>query len=212
MLNKIIKSIMAGIAISIGSVIYLSCSDKNLGALLFSVGILMVMEFKLLLFTGYVPTQRESHKKFINYILESILIFVGNILGGMITAGLLALTSKGPVLYEKALAVCTTKLGENPISFQAFLSVFILSIFCGFIIAGIVKATNLKHKVLYVAMMIGVFILCGFEHVVADSYYFAASLKLFTWEGLLFILGCGLGNFVGGFLCSFIKTPEKNSN
>lgn len=211
-LKKLLKSIMAGIAISIGSVIYLSCSDKNLGALLFSVGILMVMEFKLLLYTGYVPTQRENHPKFYKYILESLLIFGGNILGGMITAGLLGLTSKGPILYEKALAVCTTKLGENPLSFQAFISVFILSIFCGFIIAGIVKATNLKHKVLYVMMMIGVFILCGFEHVVADSYYFAASLKLFTWEGLLFMAACGLGNFAGGLLCSFIKNPEKNSN
>ena len=215
MLNKFIKSVLAGISIALGAVIFLVCKGKGheiIGALFFSIGILLVMEFKFLLYTGYVPTQRENHPKFINYFLESLLVFVGNLVGGAITAGLLALTTKGEMLYELTTAVCEAKLGENPLSLQNLLSVFILSIFCGIIIAGIVKATNLKFKILYVAMMIATFILCGFEHVVANSYYFVASLKLFTVEGIVFMLVCLLGNFAGGLICSFIKNPEKNSN
>lgn len=203
MLNKLVKSILAGVAISIGAVIYLLCSNKIVGALLFSVGILMVMEFKLLLYTGYVPTQRET-QGWKDYIINSSFVFIGNLIGGAITAGLLALTRLRESLWTATNAVCEVKLNDN------LLSIFILSIFCGIIIAGIVKATNLKHRVLYVAMMIATFILCSYEHVVANSFYFSFSLKLFTFEGLLFMLVCFLGNFAGGLICSFVKSPEKN--
>ena len=203
MLNKLIKSILAGVSIAIGAVIYLLCSNKIVGAFLFSVGILMVMEFKLLLYTGYVPTQREG-QSFKDYIINSSFVFVGNLIGGAITAGLLALTRLKNDLWNATNKVCDVKLNDN------LLSIFILSIFCGIIIAGIVKATNLKHRVLYVGMMIATFILCGYEHVVANSFYFSFSLKLFTFEGLLFMLVCFLGNFVGGIICSYVKNPEKN--
>ena len=205
MLNKLIKSILAGISIAIGAVIYLLCSNKIVGAFLFSVGILMVMEFKLLLYTGYVPTQRES-QNFKEYLINSTLVFFGNLIGGALTAALLALTRLKDQLYTATINICEVKLNDN------LLSIFILSIFCAIIIAGIVKATNLKHKVLYVGMMIATFILCGYEHVVANSFYFSFSLKLFTFEGLLFMLVCLLGNFVGGLICSFVKNPEKNDN
>lgn len=205
MLNKLVKSILAGIAIALGGVIYLLLMETNkiAGALFFAVGILMVMEFKLLLYTGYVPTQREN-QTFLDYTINSMFVFIGNLIGGALTAGLLALTRLKDQLYAASLKVCEVKLNDN------LLSIFILSIFCGIIIAGIVKATNLKHKVLYVAMMIATFILCGYEHVVANSFYFSFSLKLFTLEGLLFMLVCLLGNFVGGLICSFVKSPETN--
>lgn len=202
MIDKLIKSILAGISISIGAVIYLLCSNKIVGAFLFSVGILMVMEFKLLLYTGYVPTQREN-QSIKEYIINSTFVFIGNLIGGIITAGLLALTRLQSDLWKTTNAVCDIKINDN------LLSIFILSIFCGIIIAGIVKATNLKHRILYVAMMIATFILCGYEHVVANSFYFAFSLKLFTFKGLLFMLICFLGNFAGGLICSFVKNPEE---
>ena len=202
---NLLYAILAGISIAIGAVIYLLCSNKIVGAFLFSVGILMVMEFKLLLYTGYVPTQRES-QNFKEYLINSTLVFFGNLIGGALTAALLALTRLKDQLYTATINICEVKLNDN------LLSIFILSIFCAIIIAGIVKATNLKHKVLYVAMMIATFILCGYEHVVANSFYFSFSLKLFTFEGLLFMLVCLLGNFVGGLICSFVKNPEKNDN
>lgn len=205
MLEKLIKSILAGVAIAIGGTIFLLCENKIVGALFFSVGILMVMEFKLLLYTGYVPTQRKN-QKFLDYLLNSTFVFFGNLIGGAATAGLLALTRLRSTLYEKTVAICDVKVNDS------IISVFILAMFCGFIIAGIVKATNLKHKVIYVAMMIATFILCGFEHVVANCLYVTSSLALFTFKGLLFMLVCLCGNFVGGLLCSFIKDPEKNEN
>lgn len=202
MIKKLIYSILAGVSISIGAAIYLLCSNKIVGAFLFAVGILMVMEFKFLLYTGYVPTNREN-QKFTDYLINSTFVFFGNLIGGGITALLLSLTRLKDSLYQATLSLCETKLNDH------LLSIFILSIFCGIIIAGIVKATNLKKQVIYVAMMIATFILCSFEHVVANSFYFAFSLKLFTFKGLLFMLVCLAGNFVGGLICSFIKSPEE---
>lgn len=202
MVKKVIYSLMAGIAIAMGATIYVLCSNKIVGAFMFSIGILLVMEFKMLLFTGYVPTQREN-QKLSDYLINSTLIFFGNLFGASLVAGLLSLTRLKDTIYKSTLAICEVKLAD------AWYSTFILSMFCGFIIAGIVKASNLKKSVIYVAMMIATFILCGFDHVVANAFYFAASAKLFTWGGLLFMLICMLGNFAGGLICSFIPTPEE---
>jgi len=200
--RKIIYSLLAGVAISIGAIIYLLCSNKIVGALLFSVGIIMVMEFMFLLFTGYVPTQRDK-QPIKEYIVNSLFVLVGNIVGVLITVGLIALTRDKNSLYEAALKISETKLNDN------LLSIFILSIFCGFIIAMIVKANNYKKQIIYSAMMIAVFILSSFEHVVANAFYLGISGKLFTWQGLLFMLICALGNFVGGFASSFIESQSQ---
>ena len=102
MLQKLTKSILAGISIAIGATIFLLCENKIVGSLLFAVGILMVMEFKLLLYTGYVPTQREN-QTFGKYVLNSTIVFIGNLIGGALTSGLLALTRLRSSLYEKAV-------------------------------------------------------------------------------------------------------------
>ena len=73
----------------------------------------------------------------------------------------------------------------------------------------IVRAKDFKKQVLYSLMMIAVFIISSFEHVVADAFYLAMSLKLFTWKGLLVLLMALLGNFVGGFLSSYIGEEKK---
>ena len=205
MLKKFINSVLAGVSIAIGGTIYLLCSNKIVGSLFFSVGILLVMEFKFLLYTGYVPTKREG-QSFLDYVVNSTFVFIGNLVGGGLTAGLLALTKLKEPLYNATVTVCEAKLSDS------LLSVFILGIFCAIIIAGIVKATNLKKQIIYVAMMISTFILCGFEHVVANSFYFSFSLKLFTFKGLLFMLVCLCGNFVGGLACSFIESPEEKNS
>ena len=202
MLKKLIYSILAGISISIGSIVYLLVENKNVGALLFSVGIMMVIEFKFLLFTGYVPTQRNK-QKITDYLINCLFVLCGNIIGCALVAGLMYFTRIGASLYDKALAVSNVKINDSP------LSILILAMFCGFIIAMIVKANNFKKQVLYSAFMIAVFILSSFEHVVADAFYLTMSLKLFTWKGLLVLVMALLGNFIGGYASSFIDNEPK---
>ena len=197
MSKKIIASILAGFTISIGAVIYLLCSNKIVGASLFAVGILMVMEFKFLLFTGYVPTQRDQ-QGFKKYLGNCGIVYLGNIVGAFLTALLLHLTRLEETLSLATETVCNIKLNDD------LLSIFILSFFCGIIIAAIVKATDRKHQILYVVMMIVVFILSTFEHVVANAFYLSFTYDILTIDGIIFMIICGLGNFVGGFLYSYV--------
>lgn len=197
MIKKIIASVLAGIAISIGATIYILCSNKIMGACLFAIGILMVMEFKFLLYTGYIPTQRET-QTLKDYLINSTIVFFGNVLGAFFTAMLLRLTRLKESLLIGCENICAVKLGDN------LLSIFILAIFCGIIIAAIVKADNLKKQVIYVIAMIAVFILSSFEHVVANAFYLSFTFDLFSLNGILFMLINVLGNFLGGFAFSYV--------
>ena len=206
MIKKIIASILAGVAISIGATIYLVLApiNKIAGASLFAVGILMVMEFKFLLFTGYVPTQRES-QSWKDYFINSALVFLGNTAGALLAALALRLTRLKDSILPICENICEIKINDN------LLSVFILAIFCGIIIGAIVKADNYKKQVLYVVMMIAVFILASFEHVVANAFYLSFTFDLFTLDGILFMIINMLGNFVGGFAFSYVGkiAPKK---
>ena len=95
MLKKVIYSLMAGIAIAMGATIYVLCSNKIVGAFMFSIGILLVMEFKMLLFTGYVPTQREN-QKLSDYLINSTLIYELPVLKKYIEPLLIAVTTESP--------------------------------------------------------------------------------------------------------------------
>lgn len=213
-LRFFIRGLAAGMMISIGAVAYVIASlygQMIAGALLFAVGILVVMEFKFLLFTGFVPNQRENLPKG-KYLIQSFVVFVSNLLG----AGLMSLMIRftriwnmnvgGVSFSDKVSSIMATKLDDN------LLSIFILSILCGLIIAMIVRAKTFKNNVIYTALLIMVFIICGYEHVVANSFYITITLKLFTGKGLLFMLINLLGNFVGGFIYSYVWHLEENKN
>ena len=65
MKNLILKSILAGVLISLASIIYLNCSDKIIGSILFSIGLIAVIFLEANLFTGKVG-YINSKKSFIS--------------------------------------------------------------------------------------------------------------------------------------------------
>ena len=52
--NVIFKSILAGVLIALAGHIYLNCSNKIVGAFLFSIGLIGVIVLKANLYTGKV--------------------------------------------------------------------------------------------------------------------------------------------------------------
>ena len=78
---------------------------------------------------------------------------------------------------------------------------FIAAIFCGVLMYAAVK-TYAKGKTLVgIIFCIPTFILCGFEHSVADMYYFTvASFGGFDPMSILFVLVAVVGNTLGGWL------------
>ena len=124
----------------------------------------------------------------------------------LITGFLEMQTRLGPALTEKAAAVCQTKLG------QGLLSAFILAIFCNIMIFVAVEGyKSIPHELgQYLAIFFGVtiFVICGFEHCVANMYYFTVG-QAWSAEAVLCLLVMTVGNTVGGVSIPLLRKLIK---
>ena len=101
-------SIVAGMMIAIGGVIYLTLSGLE-GALLFSMGLLTILCLKLELFTGkagLLTTKEITPGK----LLE---IWIGNFIGTLGMALMLLLTPRGIELSNKAMEIVAIRLANG---------------------------------------------------------------------------------------------------
>lgn len=187
-----LSGILAGVCIAVGGTVYLSSESKLAGAMLFTVGLFTVCTFGLSLFTGKVCYVFERD---IAYALDLIPVWLGNLTGTWISAQAERLTRIGPAISEKAAKLCQTKLEDR------LTSVFILAILCNLLIYIAVESFNKNpHETgKYLALVFGVmvFILCGFEHCVANMYYFSVA-GVWSIRTLGYLLVMTLGNAVGG--------------
>ena len=204
--KTLLQGILAGISISLGGTVFLMSADKTVGALLFAVGLFCVCAFGFSLFTGKVCYVFDNDRK---YALMLPVIWTGNLIGAVCTALLESLTRIGPALAEKAAAVCQAKLDQTPIS------ALILAVFCNIMIYIAVEGyKNIPHEVgKYLAILFGVvvFILCGFEHCVANMYYFTVG-NAWGSKAIGYLLLMTLGNAAGGVLIPLLRKaarPEK---
>lgn len=188
------KSFLAGIMIAIGGTVFLSIENKVIGASLFSIGLFGVLIYNLNLYTGKIGYLITNFN--LKYIKELIITLIGNFIGACSVGFILRYTRIYDNIYEKALNLANTKLNDN------ILSIFILSIFCGLLmyyaVNGFKKQTDFgKYLVVYLG--VAVFILCGFEHCIANMYYFSVadiwSLKTLGYTGIM-VLGNSLGSFI----------------
>lgn len=180
--------------IAIGGTVFLSIENKVIGASLFSIGLFGVLIYNLNLYTGKIGYLITNFN--LKYIKELIITLIGNFIGACSVGFILRYTRIYDNIYEKSLILANTKLNDN------ILSIFILSIFCGllmyFAVNGFKKQTDFgKYLVVYLG--VAVFILCGFEHCIANMYYFSVadiwSLKTLGYTGIM-VLGNSLGSFI----------------
>lgn len=182
-LCEFVKSVFAGIAISIGGMVYLSCENRYVGAVLFSIGLISVLMLQFNLYTGRVGYIISNGKTF---LIDTVLSVFGN-LAGCILAGLMK-ASIGNVS-----ALCATKL-DKPL-----LTVFADAVLCGILIYICVEIYKRYNTVVAVVFCIPAFILCGFEHSVADMFYFV-NARMISQQSAVFILTVILGNAAGAVL------------
>ncbi len=199
MWNDIKKSILSGILISIGCSVYL-CSIRLdlswLGAILFTGGLFTICEYNFNLYTGkvgYIAHQFKNGK----YYAFVALVCVFNVL----TSFLIGLACKKifPVIYEEAAKLYVNKLSSS------LLKSFVSSIFCG-ILMFLAVDTWKRGKKFALFIYIPTFIICGFDHSIANAFYNGASFGdyTFSWRNLVFILIVILGNGIGGVLISLL--------
>ena len=192
-LKTLLSAVLAGMCIGFGGVAFLTLESKVLGALFFTCGLFCVCTFGLKLFTGKVCYVFQNGR---DYALELPVIWLGNLLGTGAVAFMIR-ASRLAGLGEKAAALCAGKLEDR------WGSLFLLGILCNiFIYIGVESYNRNPHEVgKYVGLFFGVmvFILCGYEHCVADMFYvFMAG----AWSGemLLRLLVITAGNAVGGVI------------
>lgn len=194
-----LSALLAGVSIALGGTAYLSLESKIAGALFFTVGLFVICILKLHLFTGKVCYVFENPPA---YAVDLLFIWLGNLAGTGLAALALRLTRIGPALAEKAAGLCQTKLADSP------WSIFILAVFCNIMIYIAVEGFNRAPHDLgrYLALFLGVavFILCGFEHCVANMYYFSVA-GAWSLKALGYLLLMTLGNAVGGVFFPLVR-------
>ncbi len=204
------SGLLSGVFIGIGVTVFLSTLPYNkvLGSFLFGFGLYCVIIFESFLYTGKAGFILDNKPKF---IIDLIIGLIGNFIGVVLLCLLVKATRVGTDLGISAQSLVETKLNDNP------LSIFILSMFCGFMIylavVGHKKCTNPVGKVVICFLAIVIFILCGFEHCVANSGYFTYA-GVFSWKAfgyfLLMILGNGVGSVLLDALIKLVLKLKEN--
>ncbi|MDY5943178.1 MAG: formate/nitrite transporter family protein [Oscillospiraceae bacterium] len=207
MLRIFLSALLAGAVIAIGGTVCLSLESAVAGALFFTVGLFAVCTRSLHLFTGKVCYVFENDRA---YARTLPVIWLGNFAGTALVAAAEQLTRLS-ALGARAQALCAVKLSEP------LFGAFLLAVLCNVMIYLAVDGYRANPHELgkYLSLFFGVcvFILCGFEHCVANMYYFtmggAWSLRTFGY-----LLVMTLGNAVGGVigpLCHKLLSPADGA-
>ena len=192
----LVSSILGGILISIGGMACLLSEYKFIGAAIFSVGLFGIMTYKLSLYTGKVGYVFENPSIF---LLDVVITIIGNFIGCLMMGLAFPL--------DQAVVACESRLMVDD------LTVLFKGICCGILV--FIAVDQYKTKKSYIALFVCIpaFILAGFEHSIADMYFFS-SAGMFSLDSLIFILIVILGNAIGCLLMpayrKYLEEPESN--
>ena len=180
---------------------FLSCENRIAGAVLFSVALLSICCLGLFLFTGKVGYLMQDYSP--AAVGELLVTLAGNLAGTLVCALLIA--EAKPAAAEAARTLCGPKLALEP------LQVLIAAFFCGILMYTAVAIYREKGSPLGILFCVPVFILSGFEHSVADMFYFfcAGQFGPSVW---VFLALAVTGNTLGGLLLPAIRLTAGGEN
>lgn len=202
LLKVFISGICSGALVGIGGAVYLSCDNKYVGAVLFSVALISICYLGTYLFTGKIGFLAEKFE--FKTLAQLGVGLVGNFVGATLF-GLLAAYAK-PQIREAAVMSCQSKL-END-----FLSAVCLGAMCGILMYVAVKVFKEFKNPIGVIFCIPVFILSGYEHSIADMFYFSAA-HMINLDYLSFIAAVVIGNAIGAMAIAYLirfSLPKKS--
>ena len=196
------KALAAGLMIGIGVAVYLSCSNKIVGAFLFSIALFAICSFGMNLYTGKIGYAVQNRNN-----PNCLIIWLGNLVGCAASAALVRIAK--PQLADVAKELMANKLN------QSWLSIIILSFFCGILMYVAVEnyAANPSGtgKIVGIFLCIPTFILCGFEHSIADIGYAAMAVSSVAEAGrmMVFIIVVSAFNGIASIALHSLNTYNK---
>ena len=203
MLRKLADGIAAGIMISLGGSVFLAVRGQSAvaAAVLFSVALICICTKGFLLFTGRVGYMVESHKR--EDWSALLLGLFGNFAGTAVCGAAIRFAFSD--YAATAADICGSKLE------QSLPGAAIRAIFCGILMYLAVSVYREKQSIVGIVFCIPVFILSGFEHSIADMFYFAVS-GIVSWPALGYIFIIILGNALGGILIPLLGLAGKEKH
>lgn len=196
------SALMAGVMTGLGGAAFLGAEHREVGALLFSIGMFSALVLGLPLFIGRCGAAILDKPR---QIKNLALVLLGNLLGALLCGLVFGLTvySKVPTLQEARLS-------------QSFLSTLARGTFCGMILyAGAQSWQRLEHaKPTGTLLAVAAFIVAYFENSIADAFYFGAAIAqtgTFDAAILPFMLAAVLGNTLGAVLLHLAVPLKKKT-
>ncbi len=202
-----VNGILAGILISIGGSVFLACrgslEGNAIGALFFTVALLCICLKGYALFTGKIGFIPEKHDR------DAFSVLLWGLLGNALATVLigLALHYAMPDLGESADIICSLKLRQD------WWQTLVRGILCGILMYLAVSIYRDKQTVVAIIFCVPAFILAGFEHSVADMFYFGAA-GMIHLRSAVYLLIVVVGNSIGGMLLpllSMIVNPPRQN-
>ena len=191
------NGIIAGVFIGIAGTVYLAMPIPALGAFLFGFGLLTILCNNFKLFTGAVGYLASQGRNTFAYLFTLLLIWGGNLVGCFAVGSAVRMSRVAEMsgIVAKAANLCTIKSADS------LTSLLILAFFCGILmylavdtfkrdLPPVIRMTN-------VFLCVMVFIISGFEHCIANMYYYSVA-GMWSWSNLGVILWMTLGNALGG--------------
>ena len=195
-LNTFISAFLGGIAFAIGTTVFLTVNNKNVGSALFSLGMIIILAYGFGFYTSKIGYSLKNTKEQ-NILL--IPIWIGNLLGALFVSGLLGISETKLIdtFASRANQICSVTLSNS------LGGVLVLSIFCGllmFIATDNYKnAKNAAQKYITLILASMVFLLCGFEHFTSSAFLFSMA-DSFNIKAFWYLIIMTLGNTIGALI------------
>ena len=217
--SAFLLAVMAGAFIAFGGIastvagVAVPSAAKLAGACVFPGGLAMVLLAGSELFTGncllMIPVL--SKKISVSAMLRNWgIVYLGNFVGGLVVAALVVYGHSLGALDGLATAAVKTATAKCSLSFG---DAVMRGILCNFLVCIAVwmsfASKDVIGKIAGIFFPIMMFVLCGFEHCVANMYFIGAGIFAsaeyaiaanVSWSGFLFgnLLPVTIGNLIGG--------------
>ena len=211
-----LKGLLAGVSIGLGGLLftltkwgtyelnsYFTTDDwtqpgQIVGSCVFSVGLMTVCWFKLMLFTGKVGLMFESRQETFYYV--SLLIMLITNICGAVCMGLLSawIFSRFKTYKEVVLLIANSKAKYD--DSNDYLKCCMNALCCGVCVhlgvRGFANCETSYERFVVLLWFVLIFVYNGFEHCIANSFYFACAHAI-NREVFLNVALAICGNWLG---------------
>ena len=171
---------LAGVGATFGNVYV----GKIAGALIFPAGLAMVVVAGSELFTGnclMVTALLSREIGPLKLLKNWLFVFLGNLIGAMLVACIVVASGVLDSIADTVVATASAKVS------MGFAEAMLRGVLCNFLVCIAVwmafGAKTVGGKIAAIFFPVMLFVLCGFEHSVANMYYVPAGLFMNWFNG-----------------------------